>query len=105
MKGRLEKLVTINYHYYYYLFLSTIFVIATNTILPFSELQEEINLVTFAKEDQEMLTRWGKELVSRVLEELRDYLQQECGKAEALPDHMFHDIMLQVSTVFLTLPP
>ena len=61
-----------------------------------SELFEEVDLDTFLKEDQATLTRRGKQSVARVVRELRDYLQHECGEGEALPDNVFHDVMLQV---------
>ena len=51
---------------------------------------------TFFKEDQATLTRRGKQSVARVVGELRDYLQRECGEGEVLPDNVFHDVMLQV---------
>ena len=61
-----------------------------------SELFEEVDLDTFLKEDQATLTRRGKQSVAHVVGELRDYLQHECGEGEALPDNVFHDMMLQV---------
>ena len=60
------------------------------------ELLEDIDLDTFLKEDQATLHKRGWETVSRVVGELRDYLQRECGEGEALPDNVFRDVMLQV---------
>ena len=34
--------------------------------------------------------------MAHVVGELQDYLQHECGEGEALPDNVFHDVMLQV---------
>ena len=67
-------------------------------MVPFlhSELLEDIDLDTFLKEDQATLRKRGRETVSRVVGELRDYLQHECGEGEALPDNVFRDVMLQV---------
>ena len=67
-------------------------------MVPFlhSELLEDINLDTFLKEDQATLRKHGRETVSRVVGELRDYLQRECGEGEVLPDNVFWDVMLQV---------
>ena len=61
-----------------------------------SELFEEVDLDTFLKEDQATLTRRGKESMARVVGELWDYLQHECGEGEVLPDNVFRDVMLQV---------
>ena len=61
-----------------------------------SELIEEVDLDTFLKEDQATLTRRGKQSMACVVGELWDYLQHECGEGEALPDNVFHDVMLQV---------
>ena len=61
-----------------------------------SELIEEVDLNTFLKEDQATLTKRGKQSVAHVVGELQDYLQHECGEGEALPDNVFHDVMLQV---------
>ena len=61
-----------------------------------SELFEEVDLDTFLKEDQATLTRRLKESVTRVVRELWDYLQHECGEGEVLPDNVFCDVMLQV---------
>ena len=67
-------------------------------MVPFlhSELLEDIDLDTFLKEDQATLRKRGRETVSRVVGELRDYLQRDCGEGEALPDNVFWDVMLQV---------
>ena len=67
-------------------------------MVPFlhSELLEDIDLDAFLKEDQATLRKRGWETVSRVVRELCDYLQHECGEGEALPDNVFWDIMLQV---------
>ena len=74
-------------------------------MVPFlhSELLEDIDLDTFLKEDQATLRKRGRETVSRVVGELRDYLQCECGEGEALPNNVFRDVMLQVHvhTIFL----
>ena len=80
-------------------FLLTLFHLVTHfkcTINCVSELFEEVDLDTFLKEDQATLTRRGKQSMARVVEELRDYLQRECGEGEALPHNVFHDVMLQV---------
>ena len=53
------------------------------------ELLEDIDLDTFLKEDQATLRKRGRETVSRVVGELRDYLQRECGEGEVLPDNVF----------------
>ena len=34
--------------------------------------------------------------MAHVVGELQDFLQCECGEGEALPDNVFHDMMLQV---------
>ena len=60
------------------------------------ELIKEVDLDTFLKEDQATLTRRGKQSMARVVRELWDYLQHECREGEALPDNVFHDVMLQV---------
>ena len=81
------------------LFLLTLFHLVTHfnyTTNYVSELFEEVDLDTFLKEDQATLTRRGKESMARVVGELRDYLQRECGEGEALPDNVFCDVMLQV---------
>ena len=61
-----------------------------------SELFKEVDLDTFLKEDQATLTRRGKQSVARVVGELWDYLQRECGEGEVLPNNVFRDVMLQV---------
>ena len=66
--------------------------------ISFSELMEDINLDTFLKEDQVTLAKRGRESMAWVVRELHDYLQCECGEGEALPDNVFHDIILQVHT-------
>ena len=63
-----------------------------------SELMEDVDLDTFLKEDQVTLAKRGRESVAQVVRELWDYLQHECGEGEALPDNVFHDVMLQVHT-------
>ena len=63
-----------------------------------SELMEDIDLDTFLKEDQVTLAKRGRESVAWVVRELWDYLQHECGEGEALPNNVFHDIILQVHT-------
>ena len=81
------------------LFLLALFYLVTHfnyAINYVSELFEEVDLDTFLKEDQATLTRRGKESVARVVGELWDYLQCECGEGEVLPDNIFHDMMLQV---------
>ena len=59
---------------------------------------EEIELDTFLKEDQATLAKRGRKSIACVVGELQDYLQCECGKGEALPNYVFHDVMLQVCT-------
>ena len=59
---------------------------------------EDVDLDTFLKEDQVTMAKRGRESVARVVRELQDYLQCECGEGEALPDNVFHDVMLQVHT-------
>ena len=56
-------------------------------MVPFlhSELLEDIDLDTFLKEDQATLRKRGWETVSRVVRELRDYLQRECGEGKRSP--------------------
>ena len=66
------------------------------TIIYVLEFFEEVDLDTFLKEDQATLTRRGKQSVARVIGELWDYLQCECGEGEALPNNVFRDVMLQV---------
>ena len=66
--------------------------------ISFSELMEDIDLDTFLKEDQVALAKRGRESMARVVRELCDYLQCECGEEEALPDNVFCDVMLQVHT-------
>ena len=61
-----------------------------------SELFKEVDLDTFLKEDQATLTRRGEESMACFVRELQDYLQHECGEGEALPNNVFHDVMLQV---------
>ena len=65
-----------------------------NDAIFLSELMEDIKLDTFLKEDQATLAKRGRESVAHVVGELRDYLQHECGEGEALPDNVFHDVML-----------
>ena len=62
------------------------------------ELMEDIDLDTFLKEDQVTLAKRGRESMARVVRELHDYLQHECGEGKALPDNVFCDVMLQVHT-------
>ena len=69
-----------------------------NDAIFLSELMEEIELDTFLKEDQATLENRGRESVACVVVELWDYLQCECGGGEALPNNVFHDVMLQVGT-------
>ena len=68
---------------------------------------EEIDLDTFLKEDQATLAKRGRKSMAWVVGELWDYLQRECGEGEALPDNIFHDVMLQVHTCIhiLSIPP
>ena len=71
-----------------------------------SELMEDIDLDTFLKEDQDTLAKRGRESVAWVVRELRDYLQCECGEGEALPNNIFHDVMLQVHVfIFISFNP
>ena len=63
-----------------------------------SELMEDVDLDTFLKEDQATLAKRGRESIARVVRELWDYLQCECGEGEVLPNKVFHGIMLQVHT-------
>ena len=73
--------------------------------MSFSELMEDIDLHTFLKEDQVTLAKRGRESMARVVRELWDYLQCECGEGEALPDNVFHDVMLQVHTcIYIYIP-
>ena len=66
---------------------------------------EDIDLDTFLKEDQVTLAKRGRESMAWVVRELQDYLQHECGEGEALPDNVFHDVMLQVHTcIYIYLP-
>ena len=64
--------------------------------ISFSELMEDINLDTFLKKDQVTLAKRGRESMARVVRELCDYLQHECGEGEVLPNNVFCDVMLQV---------
>ena len=70
-----------------------------------SKLMEDIDLDTFLKEDQVTLAKRGRESVARVVRELWDYLQCECGEGEALPNNIFCDVMLQVTYMYLYLFP
>ena len=68
---------------------------------------EEIDLDTFLKVDQATLAKRGRESIAQIVRELQDYLQHECGEEEALPNNVFHDVMLQVHTCIhiLSTPP
>ena len=88
-----------SYHLFPTFFLLALFHLVTHfnyAITYVSELFKEVDLDTFLKEDQATLTRRGKQSMAHVVGELRDYLQHECGEGEALPDNVFHDVMLQV---------
>ena len=69
-----------------------------NDAISLSELMEDIDLDNFLKEDQATLTKRGRESMACVVGELQDYLQHESGEGEVLPNNVFCDIVLQVST-------
>ena len=69
-----------------------------NDAIFLSELMEDIKLDTFLKEDQATLAKRGRESIARVVGELRDYLQCECGEGGVLPNNVFCDVTLQVGT-------